>query len=228
MERHVEAVAAISASVRHFYKRQETFRIYHGSTNSTRALTFARKNMVDTSDLSRVFEVDWEAKTALVEPNVPIDRLVGATLPKLVPSVVMEFPGITVGGGFASTAGESSSFRHGFFDRTVNWIEIVLANVEIVTASRKERPDLFHGAAGTFGTLGVLALLKVQLIPAEEHVELTYFPVDNVPDAIQKLERMSRDTSIDYLDGILFAANQGVIISGPLTRLIPSREEKVV
>lgn len=39
---------------------------------------------------------------------------------------------------------------------------------------------------------------------------------------------MSRDTSIDYLYGILFAANQGVIISGRLTRLIPSREEKVV
>lgn len=111
--------------------------------------------MVDTSDLSRVLEVDWEAKTALVEPNVPMDRLVEATLPKLVPPVVMEFPGITVGGGFAGTAGESSSFRHGFFDRTVNWIEIVLANVEIVTASRKERPDLFHGAAGTRNTRGV-------------------------------------------------------------------------
>lgn len=49
----------------------------------------------------------------------------------LVPLVVMEFPGITVGGGFSGTSGEKlSSFRHGAFDNTVNWIEIVLPNGE--------------------------------------------------------------------------------------------------
>ena len=46
-------------------------------------------------------------KTALVEPNVPMDRLVAATLQcGLIPPVVMEFPAITVGGGFTGTAGE--------------------------------------------------------------------------------------------------------------------------
>ena len=45
----------------------------------------------------------------------------------LIPPVVMECPGITVGGGFSGT-GKSSSFKFGFFDRTVDWIEIVLAN----------------------------------------------------------------------------------------------------
>ena len=46
-----------------------------------------------------------------------MDALVAATLPHaLLPLVVMEFPGITVGGGFSGTSGESSSFRHGPFD----------------------------------------------------------------------------------------------------------------
>jgi len=79
----------------------------------------------------------------------------------------MEFPGITVGGGFAGTAGESSSFRYGFFDRTVNWIEMVLADGEVVRASGTEREDLFLGAASSFGTLGVATLLEIQLIEAK-------------------------------------------------------------
>ncbi|MCJ1243714.1 hypothetical protein MMC30_000911 [Trapelia coarctata] len=228
MERHIEAVAAVSASVRHFYERKEAFRIYHGSTNSTRTLAFEQKKMVDTSDLSHVVKIDWEANTVLVEPNVPMDRLVEATLPKLVPPVVMEFPGITVGGGFAGTAGESSSFRHGFFDRTVNWIEIVLANGDVVRASKTERPELFHGAAGTFGTLGVLTLLELQLIPAKEYVQLTYFPVNSLPGAIQRLEKLSRDTSIDYVDGILFAANRGVVITGRLTNLLSLPKDTLI
>lgn len=73
--------------------------------------------MVDTSAMSRVLKIDTERKTALVEPNVPMDSLVEATLRHgLIPPVVMEFPGITVGGGFAGTSGESSSFRYSFFD----------------------------------------------------------------------------------------------------------------
>lgn len=85
-----------------------------------------------------------------VEPNVPTDALVEFLQPfGLVPPVVMEFPGITVGGGFAGTSGESSSFKYGFFDRTVQSIEIVLGNGEVVTASERERPDLFAGGAGS-------------------------------------------------------------------------------
>jgi len=59
----------------------------------------------------------------------------------------------TVGGGFAGTAGEISFFRYGFFDRTINWIEMVLANGEIIKASSSEHSDIFYGAASSFGTL---------------------------------------------------------------------------
>jgi FAD/FMN-containing dehydrogenase len=39
-------------------------------------------------------------KTVLVEPNVPMDKLVEATIAQgLLPKVVMELPNITVGGG---------------------------------------------------------------------------------------------------------------------------------
>lgn len=221
MDRHNEAVALIAAQVQQFYENKTPFRIYHGSTNSTRQSQFRRDEMIDTSKLSHVMKVDINTKTALVEPNVPMDRLVEATLQYgLIPPVVMEFPGITTGGGFAGTSGESSSFRHGFFDRTVNWIEIVLANGDVVTASNTDKPDLFHGAAASFGTLGVTTLLELQLIEAKTYVELTYHPVFSMSEAISTIENATKDSSNDYLDGILFARDRGVICTGRLTNVL--------
>lgn len=67
----------------------------------------------------------------------------------------MEFPGITVGGGYSRPSGESSSFKHGSFDKTINYVEIMLANGDVVKISPTEKTYLFHGAAGAVGTFGV-------------------------------------------------------------------------
>ncbi|KAN0106241.1 FAD-binding domain containing protein [Hyaloscypha variabilis] len=218
MESHDKAVASVASTIRKFYARKEAFRIYHGSTNSTRQSQYQRNRMVDTSGLSNVLKVDAQTKTALVEPNVPMDALVEATLRHgLIPPVVMEFPGITVGGGFAGTAGESSSFRYGFFDRIVNWIEMVLGDGEIVKASKKENSDLFYGAASSFGTLGVTTLLELQLVEASTYVALTYHPMSSILEAQAEIEKATSDASVDYLDGIMFAQDRGVICVGRLT-----------
>jgi len=221
MDTHDRAVAYIAASIRKFYSRKEPFRIYHGSTNSTRQSQYQRDKMVDTTGLCNVLDIDTQSKTALVEPNVPMDTLVEATLKHgLVPPVVMEFPGITVGGGFAGTAGESSSFRYGFFDRTINWIEMVLANGEKLKASSIENSDLFYGAASSFGTLGVTTLLEVQLIEAKTYVAVTYVPVLSISEARGEIEKATDDVSVDYLDGIMFSLNNGVICVGRLTNSV--------
>jgi Delta24-sterol reductase len=229
LTRHKEDVEAISKVIKDFYGRKVAFRIYHGSTNSTRqAPIFNKGSHIDISDLCNVVKIDVPTKTVLVEPNVPMDELVKGTLEHgLIPPVVMEFPGITVGGGFAGTAGESSSFKHGLFDATVNAIEIVLANGDIVNASATKNPDLFYGAAGTFGTLGVTTMLELQLIEAKKYVELTYTPVASISSAISTIEKAIANPTNDYVDGILFAADRGVIMTGLLTDIIGAFDDNV-
>ena len=227
MESHNEAVAIIAGRVRQFYERKEPYRIYHGSTNTTRPSQRRRDQLIDTSKLTQVLQVDAQARTVLVEPNVPMDDLVETTLRYgLVPPVVMEFPGITVGGGFAGQAGESSSFRHGLFDRTVTWLEIVLANGDIATASKDTRADLFYSAAASFGTLGITTLLEVQLIEAKPYVELQYLPVASMREAVEAFEDLTQDTTIDYVDAIMFSAKKGIICSGRLTNTSNSRIQR--
>lgn len=112
----------------------------------------------------------------------------------LIPPVVMEFPGITVGGGFAGTSGESISFKHGFFDRTVEWIEIVLANGDVTTASHTENADLFYGAACSFGTLGVITLRRLQLVEDRMYVLFNIRPVFKQCQRWKKLRWTTQST----------------------------------
>ena len=130
MTPHEEEVARISAAVKDLFDRKQSFRIFHGSTNSTRPAH--DDHFVDISSLSNVLKVDRNSRTAIVEPNVPMDTLVRTTLAHgMIPPVVMEFPGITVGGGYAGSAGESSSFKYGYFNETVKSVEMVLGNGEV-------------------------------------------------------------------------------------------------
>ena len=223
MDRHQKAVANIAEAVKGFYNRKEAFHIYHGSTNSTRSPNFDPEKVVDTSSLSQVLQIDAELGTVLVEPNVSMDRLVQTTLKYgFIPQIVPEFPGITVGGSFSGTAGESSSFKYGFFDRTVNWCDMVLANGDLVRLSPSNskgggsHPDLYNGAVGTFGTLGVTTLFEIQLVKACPYVEITYVPVKSTTEIVAKLQECITKP-YDFIDGILFSKDQGVVIVGVMT-----------
>lgn len=81
MDSHDRAVAVIAATVETYYARKEPFRIYHGSTNSTRQSPYQRNLMVDTSALSNIIRIETKSRTALCEPNVPVRFLSSHFLP---------------------------------------------------------------------------------------------------------------------------------------------------
>ncbi|KAH4123978.1 delta-sterol reductase [Parastagonospora nodorum] len=218
MDVHRATVETVRNRIQHFYDTKTSFRVYHGSTNSTRHANFDRDAIVDVSSLNHVLSIDTESMIAEVEPNVPMDALVRETMKiGLLPPVVMEFPGITVGGGFVGTAGESSSFKHGFFDRTVLSAEVVLADGTLVRASTSENAALFEGLRGSFGTLGVLTMVELQLVPLKSMVEVTYHPTSSFEDATAEMQRHTADQKNDYVDGVLFSKTSGVIVTGRLT-----------
>jgi delta24-sterol reductase len=215
---HQAAVADLSRIIGDFYKREQPFRVFHGSTNSTRVQTYKRSETVDVSLLNRIISIDKETLTAIVEPNVSMDQLVRETLKYgLVPPVVMEFKSITVGGGIQGGAGESSSFKWGCFNEICNWYQLILGDGSVVTTSPTERSDLFYGTAGSYGSLGVLTAIEIQLVPATKYVAVSYKRVTSFADATKQLAALSADQSHDYIDGILYAPNRGVVITGKLT-----------
>jgi len=154
---HDTAVQAVSSNVKNFQASKTPFRINHGSTNSTRARDPSTAQL-HIGHLNRILEIDAGAKYAWAEPNVALDALVAETLKvDLMPLVVMEFPGITVGGGFSGAPGESTCWKEGLFDCCISEVEMILGNGEIVRAQKHgKNSELCNAARCSLGTMGVV------------------------------------------------------------------------
>jgi delta24-sterol reductase len=214
---HNSAVQKLASEVAQFHAAQIPFRINHGWTNSTRTRDPSTPQL-NIAHLNHVLSIDTATRTATVEPNVPLDFLVSECLKKgLMPLVVMEFPGITVGGGFSGASGESTGWREGLFDCSIDEVEMILGNGEITLAKQcGTNSDLFNGARCTLGTLGVITLLKVRLTQAKDAVNLVYHHTTSVKETISRLADLcGNDTSeIDFIEAIQYSMEQGVIITG--------------
>ncbi len=214
MESHQKLVKNIQAQIRYFYAHKQKVRIYHGASNSTRKPDFDPSRIIDTSGLSRVLEINTDEQYALVEPSVTMDQLVDTTVPYgLLPPVVTEFPGISVGGAVQGGAAESSSFRWGGFHETALEYEIILGDGERLIVSRTKHPDLFWGAACTYGSLGVITMVKLTLVPVSKYVKLSYYRTDSLKAMLSQLDSCTLQ-SVNFVDGILFEPRLGVVMSG--------------
>jgi hypothetical protein len=168
-----------------------------------------------TQKLNQVIQVDRERQIAFVEPGVTMEALAKATLPYgLIPPVIAEFKGITVGGAVMGTSLESSSHAHGQFNDACLGFEVLLGDGTIVWASPDEHPELFYGMSGSFGSLGILLLVELQLVPAEPYVKLSYETFSSVPAAIQKMEEKVRSQHPPtYLEAIVYRSDLVKVIS---------------
>ena len=211
---HQQKIQCVADRIRYLNSKGILIRVYHGSTNSTRTLRFRQDEIVDISDLNCVLQIDTLNRTAVVEPNVPMDKLVAETMKYgLVPAVVPEFPGITIGGAIAGGSGESSSFRYGLVQNQALECELVLGSGEIVQSSPTKNPDLFVGLGATCGSIGILTAIELALVPATKFVRLKYIPVSSFDEAMECINKSAAE-QVDFIDSIFFAKNRGVVMLG--------------
>ena len=226
MEEHKVAVERIQKQVRHFYDNKKHFRVYHGSTSSTRPMSFTRDSIVDTSDMGRIFPVDLETMTVKAEPKVPMDALATHCLKHgVVPKIIMEFKGITVGGGYSGFSGESSMYKYGLFNNTVPEIEIVLGDGSLETASRTHNADLLEHAAGSLGTFGIVTLVTIELIKATKYVQIDMQMVKEVATAQNMFEEATNNPDIHFIDGVYFGPGRIVVMLAKFLDSVPSGEQ---
>jgi delta24-sterol reductase len=214
---HAESVRTLQAQVSDYYSRKVPYRVYHGSTNSTRILTFKRNEMIDTSKLNRVLSVDTNRKVAVVEPNVSMDKLVNATLKfGLIPTVVPEFPGITIGGAIQGAGAETSSHKYGCVSQTINWMEYILGDGSVIKTSRTEHADLFYGSAGSCGSLGLITAAEVNLIQAPKYVHVTHYQIKSFAEGINLMKKYALQ-ECDFIEWIMFRKDHGTIVVGTMS-----------
>ena len=176
------------------------------------------------SGLDVVLDIDKVARTADVAGMCTYENLVAATLAVgLSPKVVPQLKTITVGGAVAGLGIESASFRNGLVHESVLEFDILTGAGEILTARPDgEHADLFHGFPNSYGSLGYLTRVRLQLEPAHEYValrHLRYRSVEELQSAVQLIcaDRSYDGQEVDYLDGVVFSATESYLTLGTQT-----------
>jgi FAD/FMN-containing dehydrogenase len=161
----------------------------------------ARK--LDVRGFNHVLAIDVKARVATVEGMTTYEALVDATLADaLLPAVVPQLKTITIGGAVSGLGIESSSFRYGLVHESVRQMEVLLADGRVITCSREENADLFYGLPNSYGTLGYVLRLTIDLIPVRRYVRLTHSRYRYPEDLFSAVAHIDGD----FADGTVFGA----------------------
>ena len=207
--------------LKRFDQVQEKSSLNHKKTssNTLRNLNYRSiRKELGVDRLDEIVEVNLENHTILVEPSCPMDKLVTElTKFNLMVPIVPEFKGITVGGAINGTAIESSSFFHGQFNDICIEFEIIIGNGELIIANRKAHEDLFFAMAGAYGSLGIITLVKLQVIPLKPFVAIVYHRFKDIENGVECLKNLiASKNPPQFVEGIIYNQNEIVIIEGNL------------
>jgi FAD/FMN-containing dehydrogenase len=170
---------------------------------------------VDLKPLREVLEIDAEARVATAEPGVTFARLVEATLPHgLLPGVVPELEGITVGGAVAGCSVESMSWKLGGFHDTCLEYEVVTGDGRVLTLTPERDPLLFDMVHGSYGTLGILTKVRFRLYPAKPYVRLVYETLPSLAAFEARMRQVVGGAEHELVDGIIHAPDRCVLCLG--------------
>lgn len=166
-------------------------------------------------DLNAVLEIDVESQICTAEPGVAFSDLVAATLPLgLIPAVVPELKGITIGGAVAGCSVEAMSYKVGGFHDSCLEYEIVTGTGEVLTCSPEQEPLVFSMMHGSYGTLAILTRLRFKLLPAKPFVKMTYRTFDTFDAFEAELQERCRVGDFEFVDAIIHGPKEHVLCLG--------------
>ena len=170
---------------------------------------------LDVRDFDHVLAIDVGARTLDVEAMTPYDALVAQSLPAgLMPAVVPQLRSITIGGAAAGVGVESTSFRHGLVHESLTEIEVMLADGSVVVcAPGNEHEDLFFGFPNSYGTLGYALRITTRALPTRPYVALEHIRFDDPEACFDALDQIC-DGDADFVDGVVFAADEMYVCTG--------------
>jgi len=197
--------------------RAQTDAIRLGKTTSNLFRTRSQPagSKLDVRSLNQVIEVDSERQVVEVEGMTTYADLTDACLAHhCMPLVVPQLKSITIGGAVSGIGIESTSFRYGLPHETINRMEVLLANGDVVDCSpENEHSDLFFGIPNSYGTLGYILKLEARTLPVKPYVELEHIRYSDI-DAYFVAVADACQSDVDFVDGSIFDENEMYLTLG--------------
>lgn len=155
---------------------------------------------VNARGLSRILSIG--DRSALVEAGVSWADLTEATLARgLVPAALTDYLRISVGGTISVGGIGGSVHRYGLQCDTVQRIDIVTGEGDLVTATPSRNADLFNAALGGGGQVGIIVAARIALVPAPKAIGLHQFFYDNLATFLADQQRALASRRFEHLSG---------------------------
>lgn len=197
------------------------------SSNLFRDRRESAKQRLDLSAFDHVLEVNTALGYVDTEGLVSYEALVDGTLPHgVMPAVVPQLKTITAGGAVAGVGIEATSFRHGLVHDTLLEADVLLPGGDIVTCNANNaHRDLFLALPNSYGTLGYLLRLRLKTTPVRPYVAVEHQRFASAGDFFAALESACDDPGADFVDGVVFAADDLVLNVGRFVDQAPTTSD---
>ena len=185
---------------------------------------------VDVSAFDGVLDVNVAERTADVLGMTTYEHLVDAILPHgLMPLVVPQLRTITLGGAVTGLGIESTSFRNGTPHESVLEMDILTGDGDVITVTRHgddPHRDLFFGFPNSYGSLGYVLRLRIELEPTRPYVLLRHLRFDSAQAMTEAITTITTAREwdghrIDFIDGTVFSATEQYLTLGEMVDDMP-------
>jgi len=177
-----------------------------------------RMHQIQMDSMHSILHLDEERRRVRVEPMITIGQLNnilierGWTLP-----VVPELDDLTIGGLVMGGGIETTSHKYGLFQYTCKSYELVVSDGSVVECNQDNEPELYMAIPFSYGTLGFLTAVTLDIVPYKPYLRLTYQPVYSLNQLTEEFASACHDPDADSVEGLMFTADTGVIMRGRFT-----------
>ncbi len=172
--------------------------------------------LLDLTSLDRILAIDPTAPAADCQAGVRWEALVRRTiLQGLVPPVLTNNLGVTIGGTLAVAGLGVASFRHGTQGDNVIEIEAVTGTGDLVVCSESIDREVFDAARSGLGQFAVIARARLRLRRCLPKTRTYFLLYDDLPAYMRDAAIAIEQDRFDYVESTCVPCPQGFRWAGP-------------
>jgi hypothetical protein len=181
------------------------------------------KTHFSLDNLNGIININLKDKTINVGAKTRYYDILNETLKYgLMPKIVPELSSITVGGAITGISIESSSFKYGWGHDSVVDMDILIASGDVLFCTRDNvYKDLFNAIPNSYGTVGYITRVRIELVEAKNFVNVTNHKFNNYNEAFHFMKKITELNSdkIDFMDAVAFNKNEVYVVTGILSNV---------